>query len=55
MPFTAAQFFGDFARCNDAIWPLQVVGHGISVAVVFLPWRDGPRVSTRKNAESWQR
>ncbi len=40
MLFAAAQFFGDFARYNDAIWPLQVVGHGISFAVVVMLWRD---------------
>ncbi len=39
IPFTAEQFFGVFARYNEAVWPMQVVLTVLAVAVVALLFR----------------
>jgi hypothetical protein len=36
MPFTPEQFFGVFARYNQAVWPMQVVLNGIAILIVAL-------------------
>ena len=44
MPFTVDQFFGVFARYNEAIWPTQVLAYLAAVVAVALlratrPWQ----------------
>ncbi|MBE0558363.1 MAG: hypothetical protein IH628_14125 [Proteobacteria bacterium] len=47
MPFTIDQFFGVFARYNEAVWPTQAVLNLLAIAVVvvlFRPRHSGSRV-----------
>lgn len=56
LPFTAAEFFGVFARYNTAIWPLHVVGYGLALITVGLaayPTRWGDRVIAGVLAAYW--
>lgn len=44
MPFTVDEFFGVFARDNDAIWPTQVLAYLAAAVTVALlratsPWQ----------------
>lgn len=39
IPFTVEQFFGVFARYNEAVWPMQIVLSVLAVAVAALLFR----------------
>lgn len=42
MPFSIEDFFGVFARYNDAIWPVQLVAYAAGIAAIALLFT-GPR------------
>ena len=39
MPFTMEQFFGVFARYNEAVWPMQIILNMLAIAVIVLLFR----------------
>ncbi len=39
LPFTTEQFLAVFAAYNHAIWPAQIIGYGLGIAVVVLALR----------------
>ncbi len=45
LPFTATEFFGVFARYNDAVWPAQVVLVAAAIAGVLLAAGGGTAAS----------
>ncbi len=44
LPVTPEQFLDGFGRFNTATWPLHVVMIAVTVAIVILAFRGGPRV-----------
>lgn len=42
LPFSEQEFFGVFARYNDAVWPAQWLLYGIAVLIVAVVLRDRP-------------
>lgn len=41
LPFTSDQFLDAFARFNEQVWPLQVVGYALAILAVALAIRGG--------------